>query len=114
MKYLILFLPTLIWASTFTVTKIPPKTEEQIAWEKVNKKEGTRKEKIISALTEDTTDFDIIRIKALTDKLAAVELYEEGQQRQNYHGKRYAPVIPSSVLKKRKDKLYKKYGVNNE
>jgi len=109
MKYLIFFLPTLIWASTFTVTEIPPKTEEQIAWEKVNKKEGTRKEKIKSALTEDTTDFDKIKIKPLTDKLAAIELYEEGKQRQNYHGKRYAPVINETVLKKRKDKLYKEY-----
>jgi len=98
MKYLIFFLPTLIWASTFTVTEIPPKTEEQIAWEKVNKKEGTRKEKIKSALTEDTTDFDKIKIKPL-----------EGKQRQNYHGKRYAPVINETVLKKRKDKLYKEY-----
>ena len=110
MKYFIFFLPTLIWASTYTVTEIPPKTEEQIAWEKVKKKDGTRKEKLKEALTELTTDFDKIKIKPLTDELAAVELYEEGAARQAYNGKRYAPVISPAVLKKRKDKLYKDYG----
>jgi len=104
--------------STYTVTGstvVLPPTAAQIAWEKVsNINAPTRKGKLKIALTTDTTDYDKIKIKPLTDRLAAIELYEEGRARQEQHGKKYAPVIYQEALEKRKKKLYKSYGGSDD
>jgi len=108
--FIFLFLPLPLLASTDTVKELSP---AEIAWKKVKTiNASTEKERMRIALTVDTTDYDVIKLSPMVDRLAVIELSEEGYARHKAAGRNYAPVIYSGAIKRRKNKLMEIYQVS--
>jgi len=89
--FIFLFLPLPLLASTDTVKELSP---AEIAWKKVKTINApTKKERLRIALTADTTDYNVIKLNPLVDRLAGIELSEEGYVRHKAAGRNYATVI---------------------